>query len=259
MLAILSLIAVILFQSRQNNLEKTRADLKQLSLEIESHKERQQEILQHPVTRPNPDQLKSLKEARRDLIKLRGEHTRLATTKDWSLADLEKEVSSVEQRARSVADEGKLIQDMDEAEKRSGRIRGQLHSFVDVIHFLHRRGQKPQTLREAKAMIESLPNNLREKEWYTERFEIENIWHPINWKDCELVIFDDSNVAPNAAMFYVTEKSFRKLPDGSISRIYAASQPFGFKEIRAPGKSFNQVENDFLQNLGAKLFRLPNE
>ena len=258
-LAILSLTAFWVFQSRQNSLENTRAELKKLAQEIEVQKERQQEMRATPLTRPNPDQLQKLREARRDLIRLRGEHTRLATTKDWSLAELEEEVSSVEQRARSVADEGKLIQDMDEAEKRSGRIRGQLHSFVDVVHFLHRRGQKPQSLLEVKKMVESLPDKLREKQWFTEHFETDNIWHPISWKDCELVIVDDSNNFPESAMFYVTEKNYRKLPDGSISRIYAASQPFGFKEIRAPGKDFNQIENDFLQNLASNLFKVSNE
>ena len=253
-LTILALMAAFLFQSRQNLINKTRADLQEASNEIQKLKKLQHEMQANPATPPDEDQLKAFRENRKDLIKLRGEHTRLSSTKDWSLTDLEEEIEKVENRATTLKREGKLIQDMDEAEKQMWRIRGQLSSFVHVVHFLHKRGQKPQTLREVKEMVDSLPDSLKEKQWFTGSFEVVDIWHPISWKDCELVIVDASDSSATSTRYYITEKKHRNLPNGSLSRLYSACQPYGFKEIRAWPQDFEQNESDFLKNLPESLF-----
>jgi hypothetical protein len=246
---LLALITSYSFHVRHRLIQSTKAKLKEQSSKLSNIRKMQTEMKTQPLLRPNLEKMQQLREARSKLIKLRGEHTLLSRTKDWTMEELEDSIGVIAQNSQIIEEEIAYIHQMDQARKKTKQVLNTMGAFQYAILRLRQHGFNPSSLREARQQIADLPKSLEGLDWVQRSFEGTNENQTTSWKDYELVSIALSSPPPLEYEF-LTEKKARVLPDGALSKWYLEIyERHGPKEILAFPEEFDQEEKKFWDNL----------
>ncbi|GEM_PF-1229076 len=240
------LIAVACWQFRQTNdsIAEIREELFKDRNRLMEHKAMLEEMRAYPVKTPGGEEKRRLEQERRDLIRLRGELTRLSSTKNQTLEELDHEIASTKAQAEALVREAHLISDMEKAREQRVRDRNVMHSIHHLWTYYGKQQQKtPGSLEEVIHWIKSLPGEPVEKSM-AENVSVGSTFRSATWKDFELLDTGRSD-SEGDPLIVLREKEPRTMPDDSVSRFYIL-QSGQFKEIHASSQEFQEKEVAFL-------------
>ena len=213
--------------SQRERIRKLRLDLAKMTAQVQ---ERQslQEAMRREASRPSvdPQRLNELRQARGELLRLRGEVTLLREANYQSLTSLTNQVFENDRATQIAQEKEVLLLAMEEAKEQARKASNVAVPYSRVIRRLLRldpSGGVPFSQDELQQRIQALEDGSK-KDSLLETLEYassEGTALGISFDDFE-IFYGKSPNANDAPPWFLREKVTRPLPNGRLARLYVA-------------------------------------